>query len=70
MAGWDWVTPMITFFRNWQRSPSVGFFMPYGYSFSAWEIGRFLRGKGVDLWGLMAISDTITPPFHSTLHTL
>lgn len=46
MAGWDWVTPLVTAIRNWQRSPSVGFLLPYAYAFSAWEVQRFLRGQG------------------------
>ena len=58
-AGWDWVSPLITFIQNWQRSPSVGFFLPYMYSLSAWEIARSLKIQGVDVWGVMVIGDEI-----------
>lgn len=58
-ASWDWVTPMIAFFQDWRYRPSTGFSIPYGHSYSAWEIKRFLKSKGIRVWGVMVIGDNI-----------
>lgn len=59
-ASWDWVTPLIAFVQDWWYRPSTGFNLPFGYSYSAWEIKRFLQSKGVRVWGVMVIGDVIT----------
>jgi len=59
-ASWDWVTPLISFIQDWRYRPSTGFNMPFGHSYSAWEIKRFLKSKGIRVWGTMVIGDTIT----------
>jgi hypothetical protein len=59
-ASWDWVTPVIAFVQDWWYRPSTGFNMPYGHSYSAWEIKRFLKSKGIRVWGTLVVGDTIT----------
>ena len=55
-AGWDWVTPLITFFINARRSPSVLFSIPeLSTVYSAWMIARIIRNQGIDVWGVMVI---------------
>lgn len=59
-ASWDWVTPVITLIQDWRNRPSVGFNVSYGCGFSAWEIERLLKSKGIKVWGVMVIDDVIT----------
>lgn len=59
-ASWDWVTPLLTLIRDWHNRPSTGFNIPYECGFSAWEIERFLKNRGIKVWGVMVIDDVIT----------
>lgn len=59
-ASWDWVTPLISFILDWRYRPSTGYNLPFGHSYSAWEIKRFLKSKGIRVWGVMVIDDFIT----------
>lgn len=60
MATWDWVTPVWSWVQDWHYRPSTGFFMPYDCGRSAWEIVRFLKSKGVRVWGALVIGDEIS----------
>jgi hypothetical protein len=59
-ASWDWVSPLMAFIQSWQNRPSVGFNVSRNCGFSAWQIERFLKSKGVKVWGVMVIDDVIT----------
>lgn len=59
-AQWDWITPLITVVQNWRYRPTTGFSLPFGHSYSAWEIKRFLKSKGIRVWGVMVIGDSIS----------
>ena len=58
-AIWDWVTPLLAFVQDWIYRPASHFRIPYGCGRSAWEIARFLRSKGIRVWGLLVVQDTI-----------
>jgi hypothetical protein len=60
MASWDWITPVITLIQDWWNRPSVGYNVSDTGVFSAWELKRFLKQKGIKVWGVMVIGDTIT----------
>lgn len=38
-AGWDWVTPLLSFVQSWLYGPAVRFWFPRG-RFSAAEVDR------------------------------
>lgn len=54
-AAWDWVSPLLAMWRSWRAGPSVTLFVLPGY-LSAWEIERFLQGRGVDVWGVLVLA--------------
>lgn len=58
-AGWDWVTPLLSFVQSWLYGPAVRFWFPRG-RFSAAEVDRLLRKKGIKTWGSMVLGDTVT----------
>jgi len=55
-ASWDWVTPVIAMYHDWKYRPSTGFFWPYG-SGSVWEVKRYLKSKGVLVWGGLVVGN-------------
>jgi hypothetical protein len=63
-ASWDWVSPLMAFIQSWWNRPSVGFNVSHECGFSAWQIERFLKSKGIKVWGVMVIDDVITLRVH------
>lgn len=53
-AGWDWVSPLLCWWRSWREGESVTLFVQPGY-LSAWQIQTFLQGRGVAVWGVMVL---------------
>ena len=58
-ASWDWITPLWAFVQDWRYSPATHFTTPYGGIYSAKEIQWYLQGKGIKVWGLLVVGDTI-----------
>jgi hypothetical protein len=56
----DWISPAIAIVQNIRNHPSVGYNIPVGCGYSAWETKRFLRSRGVKVWGVMIIGDVFT----------
>ena len=59
-AGFDWITPVITFILDYQRRPSVGYNIPVDAGWSAYSVRALLDVHGVKLWGLTIFDNVIT----------
>lgn len=56
----DWLRPLLTVLQNFLNGPSHTFLLPEQEGWSAAEIERRLRKKGIKTWGLDIVGNTIT----------
>ena len=56
----DWITPLWAFFQDARNGNPLQVNVPYDASWSGGQIQLLLEDKGVQVWGLMVVDDTIT----------
>ena len=55
----DWVTPLLATVEDLVRGPCHTFLVPHDCGWSGYEIRKLLIRFGIELWGLMVVSDTL-----------
>jgi hypothetical protein len=55
----DWITPLVAFFKDWMNRPAHTFLIPDDCGWSALEIERVLRRHGIKTWGVMIVKGSI-----------
>ena len=58
-ASFDWVTPLIDLWKDLTQGPHQDFYVDRGAGWSANQIRRLLKSRGVRLWGLSYKSEQI-----------
>jgi len=53
----DWISPIVAMVGNVVRGPSATFIIPQDCGLTGREITCYLNRRGIQTWGLMAISD-------------
>lgn len=59
-SGFDWITPLWAFAQDWWNSPAFHINVSVGGGYAPIQIEWALKGKGVKVWGLMVVNQTIT----------
>jgi hypothetical protein len=59
-ASFDWITPLWAFIQDVRLGSPFQINIPYDTGWSGKQIASMLRSKGVRVWGLMVVDDTIT----------
>lgn len=55
----DWISPLLAAVQDVANGPSHTFLVPEACGWSAREIERLLTARGIRVWGLMIVRDTI-----------
>ncbi len=55
----DWLRPLLTIVQNWHFGPSHTYRIPEQDGWSAAQIERLLRNKGIKTWGLDIVGSRI-----------
>lgn len=58
-GAFDWITPVITFIKDYQNRPSVGYCISVNVGWGAYEIQQMLVQRGVKIWGLTVFDGAI-----------
>jgi len=58
-ATFDWITPMIDFFKNAKNGSRHSFFVDRYVGWSANDIERMLKQSGIEMWGIVFFKESI-----------